>query len=346
VNSLGTVLARSLRGSMVGCVKKCGGVNGKLLTLLSLVILLSCGCSIDGGKTSSVVQTSGSNVTNVTNASFDPCTLVSKDDAAHILGSSIDVEPEIMAPVCRYAPRATPDKNVKASQAAATNEILVSVGKSNNARSYFALDRTDAKKQSSVEDVKEVGDEAFTVTLDVEKAIVVGSGNIIYSIMIVDPHLAIKSMQTDLLLLAKHAQQTVLAGVRTLPIPHPDPCGLLNAQDASQVLQGKPVNWFFTVNNAGVASCDYISSQGPDHRIQVISLTRPGVAKSLYQNARMTAGSNNKLDLKGLGDLAFEDGSTAIWVLKGSTFMHISFLGAPPTNGLITTYAKKAVARF
>jgi hypothetical protein len=120
----------------------------------------------------------------------------------------------------------------------------------------------------------------------------------------------------------------------------------LNAQDASQALQGKPVNWFFSVNNAGVASCDYISSQGPDHRIQVVSLTRPGVAKSLYQNARIAAGSNNKKDLKGVGDLAFEDGSTAIWVLKGSTFMHISFLGALPTNGLITTYAKKAVARF
>ncbi|BCL81091.1 hypothetical protein ccbrp13_35560 [Ktedonobacteria bacterium brp13] len=343
MNSLGTVFARSLRGSMVGCAKRCGGVDGKLLTLLSLVILLSCGCSIDGGKTSSVVQTSGSNVTN---ASFDPCTLFSKNDAAHILGSPIDVEPEIMAPLCRYAVKAKSGKNVKASQAVDANEILVSVGKSDNARSYFALDRTDAKTQSSVEDVKDIGDEAFTVSLDVGKAIVVGTGNTVYSIMIVYPHLATKSMQTDLLLLAKHAQQTVVAGVRTLPIPHPDPCGLLNTQDASQILESKPVSWFFTVNNAGVASCNYISSQGAGHRIQVISLTRPGVATSLYQNARMTVSSNNKLDLKGVGDLAFEDGSTAIWVLKGNTFMHISFLGALPTNGLITMYAKKAVASF
>lgn len=343
MNSLGTVFAQSLRGSVVGCAKRCSGVDGKLLTLLSLVILLSCGCSIDGGKTSSVVPTPGSKVTN---ASFDPCALFSQDDVAHILGASIDVEPEIMAPACRYAAKAKPGKDVKASQAADTNEILVSVGKSNNARSYFALDRTGAKKQSSVEDVKGIGDEAFTVTLDVGKAIMVGSGNTVYSIMIVDPHLAIKSMQTDLLLLAKHAQQTVLAGVRTLPTPHPDPCGLLNTQDASQALASKPVSWLFAVNNAGVASCDYISSQGADHRIQVISLTHPGVAKSLYQNARMTVGSNNKIDLKGVGDLAFKDGSSAIWVLKGSTFMHISFLGVLPTNGLITTYAKKAVARF
>jgi hypothetical protein len=341
----GTAFLRGTCESANGSGRTVKGSFGGLIALLALLAVACYGCGMNSSpKTAAAVQTP---VSQTANASFDPCMLFPKDDAAHILGSSVDVQPEIMAPLCHYGVKASASKD-KATPvpAGVENEILVAVGKSDDARSYINLDRTDAKKQSNVANVQGIGDEAFTIALSSGKAIVVAKGDTVYSITLIYPSMAKQLMQDNLLLLAKHAQQTIVGGVRTLATPHPDPCGLVTGQEARHMLADQPIHSLTTLNSAGVASCDYISSQGTAHRVQVISLTRQGAARALYENASASIDAKSKKAVTGIGDQAFVAGENTIWVLKGNTFMHMSIQGTIPANDLITTYAKQAVTRF
>lgn len=343
----GTALLQVTRESANGSRRTVKGSFGGLIALLALLAVACYGCGTNSGqKTAAAVQ---SPVSQTANASFDPCMLFPKDDAAHILGSSVDVEPELMVPLCHYGVKASASASKEKATpvpAGVENEIVVAVGKSDDARSYINLDRADAKKQSKVENVSGIGDEAFTIALSSGKAIVVTKGDTLYSITLIYPSMAKQQVQDNLLLLAKHAQQTIVGGVRTLAAPHPDPCNLITGQEARHMLADQPIHSLSTFNGAGVASCDYISAQGTTHRVQVISLTRQGAARALFENASSSVDAKSKKTVTGIGDRAFVAGGNTIWVLKGNTFMHMSLQGTIPTNDLITTYAKQAVTRF
>ncbi len=321
-----------------------------LTSLVALFLLSACGQGAnppDSQKQGS--NTDSANPASLNSPSFDPCALFSKSDAARVLDGEVTMKADTVSPICRY------DKSVETTAkgpkgvngASASHSVLiVSVGTGQDAHQYLDLDRRSVSSQSHVQDVGGLGDAAFTVTFTQGKALIVKQGNTVLSLGVFYPSLPMEKLQPALEQLGHSALHTILAGSRSLATPKPHPCQLVTADEANQILQGKSVRWFFTVNNAGSSDCDYISPQGMQHRIVIGLTTDAHSAESLYTNAHRTMQQKQGHDIKGLGDAAFYDGQNTVWILKGSHVLHLTPFGSSVLDTATLQLLHSAVTRL
>ncbi|GCE27438.1 hypothetical protein KDA_29220 [Dictyobacter alpinus] len=323
------------------------------LILFCILSLAACGGAQTEKSSSTTSKIESTKINPMQTTSFNPCTLISREDVGHILGGVVDVRPELSAPLCMYRVHPNADAQPPHAKGPKTadamnpeqREVLVSVGTSDDASGYLNLDRTNAGKEAKTQVIKGIGTNAFSIPLSTGKAIVVSQGNTIYSITMIYPHMNASLLDTSLINLALSASHTITKNVRPLSVPNPHPCTLLSAQKASQLFQ-QPVKWYFSVNETGVASCDYISSQGTPHRVQIIAVNKPGVAKTLYNSVDHELESGQKQVLKGIGDAAFYDKQNATWILKGNTVVHLIIMGETPADKFLLPLSRDVVKHF
>ncbi|GER88787.1 hypothetical protein KDW_29490 [Dictyobacter vulcani] len=317
---------------------------------LCLLSLSACGAQSDkSSSTSKPVAPAKQHPAQI--ASFDPCTLFSKDDVSHVLGGAVDVQPEFGSPMCTYkvhagfqSPRAKGPKTADMMDPE-QRRILVTVGNSDDARGYVDQDRLNTDKGIPTRIIQGVGSSAFSVPLKTGKAIIGSQGNTVYTITMIYPHMDATLMDNSLKTLAQDASRTIAANAPTLAAPAPHPCSMVNAQKASQLFQ-QPVKWFFTVNGTGAASCDYITTKGTPHRVEVISVNRADIAKELYNSVDRKLASDNKQTLKGIGDAALYDKRNSTWILKGDTVVHLIILGETSAEKMLLPLSKDVVKHF
>ena len=323
-----------------------------ILSLLAALFLLSA-CGQSAGPSNSQKQTSrdanSTDLLPLNSPSFDPCALFPKSDAARVLNGEVSMKADAVAPICRYDKSVvTTTKGPKGidGTSASQSVLIVSVGTGQDARQYLDLERKSASKQSHVQDVGGLGDEAFMVTFASGKTLVVTQGNTVLSLGVFYPSLPATELQSALEQLGHSALRVISAGSRPLPAPRPHPCQIVTADEANQILQGKSVMWFFTVNNAGSSDCDYISPQGMEHRIVIGLTTDAHSASALYANAHQTMQKKQGHDIKSLGDAAFYDGENTVWVLKGSNVLHMTPFGSSVLDTATLQLLHSAVSRL
>ncbi|GAC1633103.1 MAG: hypothetical protein NVS4B9_25460 [Ktedonobacteraceae bacterium] len=224
--------------------------------------------------------------------------------------------------------------------------LVVSIGTSEDTRQYLSLDRMSATSQAQVREVSDLGDAAFAVTFSAGEALIVARRNTIVSLGAFYPVLAPEKLQSALVQVAQSALRTIDAEVRTLSEPKPHPCLLINANEASQMLQGQPVKWFFTTNSAGSSGCDYISPLGMQHRVVVGLTTDAHAVRPLYESAQRTVRQDQERAIKNLGDEAFYDGLNTVWILKGGALLHVTAFGSSILDPTCITLLHTAVARL
>lgn len=323
-----------------------------VLSLLAVLFLFNA-CGQSASPPDSQKQASGNtnsaNLLPLRSPSFDPCALFSKSDAARVLDGEVTMKADAVAPICRY------DKSVNTTakgpqgidgSSASHSVLIVSVGTGQNAHQYLDLDRKSVSDQSNVQNVSGLGDAAFTVTFASGKALIVTQGNTVLSLGVFYPSLPIAKLQPALEQLGHSALRVISAGSRSLPAPQPHPCQLVTADEATRILKGKSVMWFFTVNNVRSSDCDYISLQGMQHRIVIGLTTDAHSASSLYINAHQTMKKSQGHDIKDLGDAAFYDGQNTVWVLKGSNVLHLTPFGSSVLDTSTMQLLHSAVARL
>jgi hypothetical protein len=324
------------------------------MMLLCFVILNACAptpgsAGVSGQQTMSKkqgVQTNqpikaSSKSTGTNQAAFDPCELISKDDIAQALGGAVNLQPDIITPLCEFALAAKGSTSSNKQ-----SEIAVSVGSSEDASSYMALDRLSSGQPNGIENVPNLGDRAFLIKTSMGPSIVVEKGSIIYSITYLNPTQQGTRARAIIVHLAQLASKSLATTTPTLPIPDPQPCVVLNGQQASQLLLNKPVKRLSMVNDAGVSSCTYLSTAGAQQQVQIVITANGRAAKPVYQTARAYVDPNRLEDLPGLGDAAFYDGVGSLWILKKDTVFHISVFDSPATEAQIVGMGQKALTFF
>lgn len=265
-------------------------------------------------------------------ATYDPCTLLSKGEVSQALQEPVDVRPDFAAPLCAYHLSVTQNSTTPPPLG---NELFVAVGTSNDAKSYFMSDKNGGV---TVQDVAGVGDDAFTVPLNNGASIVVLDHAFVYSITMLGRNLPKSTVQTTLQKLALSIAHTMLTSSPSLAVTQPAACQLITTQDAMQTLQNKPVQWLFTANDAGVDSCDYVSTLGVQKRVQVVETNNPNLAKNVF--AGTTNNLQNKQNIPGIGDSAYYDGFNTLWVLKKSTTFHVTVSGTNQTKPTLEHLAR------
>lgn len=319
------------------------------LFLLSALSLLSA-CAQNANPATSTKQGSGAtSALPLGSASFDPCALFAKSDAARVLDGEISMKADALTPICRYDKSVgTTEKGPKGvnGSSASHSVLIVSVGTSEDTHQYLALDRMNVSSQSQVQDVSGIGDAAFLVTFSSGKVLVVTQANTVLSLGVFYPSLPAAKLEAGLEQLGRSATHVIASGPRSLPAPKPHPCQLITADEASQLLRGTSVKWFFAANNAGSSDCDYISPQGMQHRVVVGLTTDTHAAGSLYTNMHQAMQKGQGHDIKGLGDAAFYDGQNTIWVLKGGNVLHVTPFGSSVLDAATLQLLHNAVARL
>ncbi len=309
-----------------------------------LLLLLMSACGPTQGATGLPAQ-GHARQGNAALATFDPCVLFAKDDASRLLGATVRVLPDLAAPLCTYTVASAADtKGNTISSFTRSSEIVTAVGTADNVRGYFERDRAQARAAATTQDVSGIGDEAFTIKFAAGGAIVVLRKDTVFSITVLAPFLQTTAVQDGLRKLARIATGVISNGTPSLAVPNPSPCTLMTAQEASQALHGTSVQWLYTANDAGVASCDYIASTQQGGRVQLVVNSGESGARNLYQSQQ--SGLSKKKMLNGIGDAAFYDERNTIWVLKGKTFFHVTILGPAVSEALIKGVVVRALARF
>ena len=322
-----------------------------LYCTLFLALFLLSACTQNANPSTSKKQgpESDNSTLPLRNASFDPCALFSKDDAARLLDGEVSMKADSIAPICRYdKSMSTGAKGPQGVDGAAASHsvLIVSVGTSEDTNQYLDMDRKSVSSQSQVQNLSGIGDAAFVVTFASGKALIVTQGSTVLSLGVFYPLLPAAQLQSALEQLARSAVKVIASGSRPLAAPKPHPCQLVTANEASRMLQGNPVKWFFTANDAGSSACDYISSLGMQHRVIIGLTTDTHSASSLYANAHQTMQKSQGHDIKNLGDAAFYDGQNTIWILKGNNILHLTPFGSSVLDASTIQLLHNAVARL
>ncbi len=334
---------------MSTCWRRRYAVCCALFLLVVLFLLNACGQNANPATSTKQGLGGNTSVLPLRNPSFDPCALFSKSDAARVLDGEISMKADALAPICRYDKSvSTTEKGPKGIDGSSPSHsvLIVSVGTSEDTQQYLALDRMSVSSQSQVHNVSGVGNAAFIVTFSSGKVLVLTQGNTVLSLGVFYPSLPAAKLEVALEQLARSATHQIASGSRSLPAPKPHPCQLITADEASQLLQGKSVKWFFAVNDAGSSDCDYISPQGMQHRVVVGLTTDAHSANSLYTNMHQTMQKGQGHDIKGLGDAAFYDGQNTVWVLKGDNVLHVTPFGSSVLATSTLQLLHNAVARL
>ncbi len=322
--------------------------------LLCLTIFNACSLTTTTLETgqqktqaSSQISASDSNPTpHPTNeAAFDPCILLSKNDIASALGGPVNLQPDIITPLCEFALAGKTSAN-SSSSASNQSEIVVSIGSSDDAHAYMALDRLSNGQQSNVSTIPDLGDQAFLIKTTMGLSAIVSQGSLIYGITYLNPPKS-AHIQNVVIHLATLADKSLANATPTLPIPNPQPCTVVNAHQASGLMQNSAVKWMSMVNDAGVSSCTYLSTTGgAQQQVQIVITNNARAAKPVYQTARSYVAQNQLEDLPGIGDAAFYDGAGSLWVLKNDSVFHISVFGSPATEAQIVALGRSSLSFF
>ncbi|GCE13663.1 DUF3558 family protein [Tengunoibacter tsumagoiensis] len=306
---------------------------GSLVCLAGCLALSACSGSGDQSATNSQ-PTKAPVQTSSLKSLYDPCVLFSKDDASQLLGGAAKVLPSFSGPLCTYR-NATPTD---------TKALFVSVGSSDDARGYFAMDRAQGKKDGSGQDLSGIGDAAFTVKLETGHSIIVLKDQTVYSITLIGSPLAADAQQSALTKLANTAAKTLATTTPTLPVTQSGACKLVTVQEANQTFQDTTTKWLQMANSAGVQECDYGTGASSPQRLQLFLTTNGDLTTQYFSATKKNL--EKPVDLKGIGDEAYSDGGQNIWVRKGQSYFHLSVLDPDVDESQLEQLARTAVTRL